>query len=80
MGWGLLVLTAIMAVALGALWIAASHPDFWIGVVRSLVSAMLPSIAKAFKPKPLTDDQKETINQGGDPFKKRRPGTGGKNG
>ena len=80
MNWLWLFLPLVVLVALGGLFLASQRPDFWLGAVKALVADMLPSLKKLFKPKPFTDEQKKTIRQGGDPFKKRRPGTGGKNG
>jgi hypothetical protein len=82
MSWYWLI--PIVLIAGCALFLAASRPGFWIAIAKSLVMAMLPSIAKAVKPKDLTDEEKAQIREGKDPiserFNPRHSGGGGKNG
>ena len=75
----------VFLAALAALLLFKVSDPTWAGTASAAAAmaffkAALPSLKKIFKPKPFTDEQKKTIRQGGDPFKKRRPGTGGKRG
>lgn len=49
-------------------------PTAYIGLGKAILSALLPSIIKAVAPKDLTEEQREKIRMGQDPFRKRQKG------
>lgn len=48
-------------------------PTAYIGLGKAILSA-LPSIIKAVAPKDFTEEQREKIRMGQDPFRKRQKG------
>jgi hypothetical protein len=63
MNWLWLVLPFLILVAGGALWLAASRPGFWIGVVKAIAADMRPSLSKLFRPSRLTPKEREEIER-----------------
>lgn len=75
--WLWLALPVIGLIAGGALWLAASRPDFWIGLVKAIVKDILPSLGKLFHRKsPAEEAEDRARARRGEPPNKRRPGAG----
>jgi Flp pilus assembly protein TadB len=63
----LLLVAAILGVA-AASFLVARSPSFWIGLVKVVVTALLPKLLKAIRPKNFTKKQRDQIARGEDPF------------
>jgi hypothetical protein len=66
-----LLLLAIMAGVAAATFVIARSPTFWLGLIKVLLTAMLPSLTKTLRPKNLTKKQLDEIARGEDPFSTR---------
>ena len=78
MTWLWLILPAGFLIAGGALWFAASKPEFWIRTIRIVVNALLPKLLKRKSPEQEAEDRARASR--GELSARRRPGTGGKHG
>jgi hypothetical protein len=62
-----LLAAAMMGVAAAAFMFARS-PVFWFGLGKVIISALMPNIIKAIRPKNFTAKQLDQIARGEDPF------------
>jgi hypothetical protein len=69
----LLLLATMIGVGAAAFLVARS-PIFWIGLIRIVLSQLIPNIKNMIKPKNLSKDQLDKIARGQDPFRKRPKG------
>ena len=61
------LLAVVLIGACGGAFMLFRSPDFYIGLVK----AMIPSLLIALKGRPFTEEEKQAVREGRDPFDKR---------
>ena len=78
MRWFWLAATILLAVAAFAVWRAFTSPAFVAGLIATAAGVAVKALLPVFKPRDLSEAERETIRQGGDVGRKAH-GHGGEN-
>ena len=72
--WTVITLALVLCAGAGLFagaWRAAQDPAFMAGLVKLGFDLVAPEIIEAMRPKNLTTEERDRLNQGLDPFRKR---------